>query len=170
MERKNAVTMKGNGVTLIGPELKVGDTVPEFGLVDNGLAPVKLSDLPAKPKIISVVTSLDTGVCSMQTKKFNDEAAKLSEKVELLTISADLPFAQKRFKEAEGTDKVNFLSDYRDGKFGEEYGLMIKELRLLARTVIVVDKENKITHIEVVPEVTDEPNYEAALNAVNKLL
>jgi len=164
MERKGVITFQGNPLTLTGKEVKVGDQAPDFTAVDNGLKPVKLSDFKGQTVVISAVPSLDTPVCEIQTKKFNEEAAKLNAKV--LTISMDLPFAQKRFCNTFKTDKVTLLSDYKDKQFGELYGLLIKELGLLARAVLVVDKSGKISHQEIVKEVTKEPDYNSALQKV----
>jgi thiol peroxidase len=149
---------------LIGPELKAGDSAPDFALVDNALKPVTLKDTGSQVRIISVIPSLDTPVCDAQTKKFNEEAANLPG-VEILTVSMDLPFAQKRWCGAFGVDKVKMLSDHRDGSFGSNYGTLIKELRIESRAIFVVDPQNKIRHAEYVKEVADFPNYEAALAA-----
>jgi thiol peroxidase len=149
---------------LIGPELKVGDTAPDFSVVDNGLKPVTLKDTGNQVRIISVVPSLDTPVCDAQTKKFNEEVANLPG-VDVLTVSMDLPFAQKRWCGAFGVDRVKMLSDHKDGSFGSSYGTLIKELRIESRAIFVVDPQNKIRHAEYVREVADHPNYEAALSA-----
>jgi thiol peroxidase len=167
MERKGAITFKGNEMTLVGPEVKVGDSAPDFTAVNTALEPVKLSDFKGQVVVITTVPSLDTGVCEAMTRKFNEEAAKLDAKV--LTISMDLPFAQKRFCGAHGIDAVTTLSDYKDHDFAEKYGLMIKELGLLARSVMVVNQEGKIVYQELVPEVTNEPDYEKAIEAVKNL-
>jgi len=151
-------------MTLIGPELKVGDTAPDFNVVDNGLKPVTLKDTGNQVRIISVVPSLDTPVCDAQTKKFNEEVANLPG-VDVLTVSMDLPFAQKRWCGAFVVDRVKMLSDHKDGSFGENYGTLIKELRIESRAIFVVDPDNKIRHAEYVKEVADHPNYEAALSA-----
>lgn len=164
MERKNIITFKGNSLTLLGPELKVGDTAPDFTATDAGLKPVKLSDFKGKTVIISAVPSLDTPVCAAQTKKFNQEAAALNAKI--LTVSLDLPFAQKRFCEASNIQNVTVVSDYKDRDFANKYGLLIKELGLLSRAVLVVNPQGKITHFEIVKEVTQEPNYSAAIEKV----
>jgi thiol peroxidase len=163
MERPGATTLKGNPLTLIGPELKPGDAAPDFEAVDKSLSPVKLGP-GGTVRIFSVVPSLDTPVCDAQTKRFNDEAAKL-DGVEILTVSMDLPFAQSRWCGAFGVDKVKMLSDHRDGSFGSAYGTLIKELRIESRAIFVVDKDNKIRHVEYVKEVADHPDYEAALSA-----
>ena len=164
MERPGATTLKGKPLTLIGPELKAGDTAPDFSVVDNNLNSVKLSDTGQSVRIISVVPSLDTPVCDAQTKRFNEEAAKLPG-VEILTVSMDLPFAQKRWCGAFGVDRVKMLSDHKDGSFGEHYGTLIKELRIESRAIFVLDRNNTVRHAEYVKEVADFPNYEAALSA-----
>lgn len=164
MERPGATTMRGNPLTLIGPELKPGDTAPDFHLVDNSLKPVTLKDTGSHVRIISVVPSLDTPVCDAQTKRFNEEAAKLPD-VDILTVSMDLPFAQKRWCGAFGVDKVKMLSDHRDGSFGTAYGTLIKDLRIESRAIFVLDQNNKVRHVEYVKEVADFPNYETALAA-----
>lgn len=164
MERNNLITFKGGALTLVGPELKIGQTAPDFTAVDAGLKPVKLSDFKGKTVIISAVPSLDTPVCEIQTKKFNAEAAKLNAKI--LTVSMDLPFAQARFCGANKIDGVTVLSDYKDHDFANQYGLMIKELGLIARAVIVVGADGKVQHLEIVKEVTTEPNYAAAIEKV----
>ena len=162
MER--ATTMRGKPLTLIGPELKPGDTAPDFKLVDNSLNPVTLADTGHNVRIISVVPSLDTPVCDAQTKRFNEEAAKLAG-VDILTVSMDLPFAQKRWCGAFGVDKVKMLSDHRDASFGANYGTLIKDLRIESRAIFVVDQKNHIRHAEYVKEVADYPNYDTALAA-----
>jgi len=169
-ERKGIITMKGNPLTLAGKALKVGDHAPDFGVLDNNLSPVNLGAYKGKVCIISSVPSLDTPVCDMETRRFNQEAAGLGPNVAILTISMDLPFAQKRWCGAAGVDKVVTLSDHKDASFGAAYGVLIKELRLLARAVFVVDRKGVIQHIEIVKELTQEPNYEAALKAARKLL
>ena len=164
MERPGATTLRGNPKTLIGPELKPGDSAPDFNVVDNSLNPVTLKDTGHKVRIISVVPSLDTPVCDAQTKKFNEEVANLPG-VDVITVSMDLPFAQKRWCGAFGVDRVKMLSDHKDGSFGENYGTLIKELRIESRAIFVVDPQNRIRHAEYVKEVADHPNYEAALAA-----
>jgi len=156
--------MKGNPKTLIGPELKPGDPAPDFNVVDAGLNPVTLKDTGSRVRLISVVPSLDTPVCDAQTKRFNEEAAKLPG-VDILTVSMDLPFAQKRWCGAFGVDKVKMLSDHKDGSFGSHYGTLIKELRIESRAIFVLDPHNRIRYAEYVKEVADHPNYEAALGA-----
>ena len=169
-ERAGIVTMKGNPVTLIGPELKVGDKAPDFIVVGNDLSQVSLESFRGKVCIISSVPSLDTPVCDMETRRFNSEASRLGDNVVVLTISMDLPFAQKRWCGAAGVDRVVTLSDHRDGSFGRAYGVLIKDLRLLARAVFVIDKEGRITYLELVKEIASEPDYEAVLAAVAKLI
>jgi thioredoxin-dependent peroxiredoxin len=164
MERAGATTLKGNPLTLIGPELKAGDAAPDFHTVDIGLKPVSLKDTGNQVRIISVIPSLDTPVCDAQTKRFNEEAGKLSN-VSIITVSMDLPFAQKRWCGAFGVDHVKMLSDHVDGSFGSSYGTLIKELRIESRAIFVLDPENKIRHAEYVKEVADHPDYEAALSA-----
>jgi thiol peroxidase len=169
-ERTGAMTSRGNPLTLLGPELKVGDSVPDVTLLANDLSPVRLSSFQGKVCVISVVPSLDTSVCDMQTRRFNEEAGNLGENVAILTISMDLPFAQARWCGAAGVEKVTTLSDHRDAAFGEAFGLLIKELRLLARAVLVVDKDGIIQYLQLVKEISEEPDYKAALDAVRKLV
>ena len=164
MERAGATTLKGNPLTLVGPELHAGDTAPDFHVVDNGLKPVTLKDTGNQVRIISVIPSLDTPVCDAQTKRFNEEAGKLPN-VSIITVSMDLPFAQKRWCTSFNVDHVKMLSDHVDGSFGSSYGTLIKELRIESRAIFVVDPENKIRHVEYVKEVADHPDYEAALSA-----
>ncbi|MBK5293755.1 MAG: thiol peroxidase [Acidobacteriia bacterium] len=168
MERAAATTLRGNPFTLIGPELKAGDTAPDFEAIDNGLKPVTLASTGNNVRIFSVVPSLDTPVCDAQTKRFNEEAAKLNG-VDIYTFSMDLPFAQKRWCGAFGIDKVKMVSDHRTGSFGSAYGSLIKELRIHSRAIFVIDKNNKVSHVEYVKEVGDHPNYDAALAAVKTL-
>ena len=164
------ITLKGNPVNTNGDLPKVGDKAPDFTLLDNNMSPIKLSDSKGKPRLLSVVTSLDTGTCNIQTQTFNKKLAELSDKATIFTISADLPFAQGRFAKENKIDKINIVSDYQQTSFGNDYGLLIKELRLLARAVIVVDKNDTITYMEVVPEVSAEPNYTSALDALKKVM
>ncbi|MHB8056853.1 MAG: thiol peroxidase [Desulfuromonadaceae bacterium] len=169
-EKTGIITFKGNPMTLLGPELKVGDAAPDFAVVDNGLAAVTLSSSAGKIRIITAVPSLDTPVCDTETRRFNQEAASLPDNVVVLTVSLDLPFAQKRWCGAAGIDKVVTLSDYRERSFGLGYGVLIKELLLLTRAVFVVDAANTIRYIQIVPEVTGEPDYAAAIAAAKALL
>jgi thiol peroxidase len=168
MERPGATTLKGNPLTLLGPELKAGDKAPDFVAADTTLQPVDLAKTGSKVRVFSVVPSLDTPVCDAQSKRFNDEAAKLTS-VDFYTISADLPFAQKRWCGAFGIDNLKMLSDYKDASFGAAYGTLIKELRIESRAIFVVDKDNVIRHAEYVKEVTDHPDYAAAMAAVKSL-
>jgi thiol peroxidase len=167
-KRDNAVTFKGTPKALIGPALKVGDKAPTFTCLSNGLAPVTLADTPAKARLFSVVPSLDTPVCSMQTKKFDEGIKELGDKVACYTVSLDLPFAQKRFCSGEGIASMQTLSDVHDQSFGKNFGVLLDglPLALLARSTFVVDKNGTITFLEIVPEVTSEPNYTAALAAL----
>jgi len=160
--------LRGNPLTLIGPELKAGDGAPEFECVDTGLQPITLAKTGAGVRIFSVVPSLDTPVCDAQTKRFNEEAAKLPG-VDIYSISMDLPFAQKRWCGAFGVDRLKMLSDHRAGSFGSAYGTLIKELRIHSRAIFVLDGGNQIRHAEYVKEVADHPNYDAALGAVRSL-
>ncbi len=169
-ERSGIITFKGNPMTLVGPALNVGDKAPAFTAVDTGLAPVSLADFSGKIKIISAVPSLDTPVCDTETRRFNQEAAALPDNVVLLTVSMDLPFAQKRWCGAAGIDRVKTLSDYRDRAFGLAYGVLIKELMLLSRVIFVIDSTDTIRYIQIVPEVTSEPDYAAVLAAAKALL
>ncbi len=169
-ERKGVITVEGNPLTLLGSEINVGDPAPDVEVLENDLAPVRLSSFRGKVCIILSVPSLDTPVCDLETKKFNEEATQLGLDVALLTISMDLPFAQKRWCGAAGVTAVEALSDHRDASFGESYGVLIKELRLLARAVFVVDRDGIVRYVDVVNEITNEPDYEAALNAVKELI
>ena len=170
MERKGIVTVKGNPVTLIGSEIKAGDKAPDFTVVDGDLKEVRLKDFAGKIKIISVSASLDTPVCDMQARRFNQEAATLPVDVVILNITMDLPFAISRFCTTAGIDKVHAYSDHRDASFGNAYGVLIKELRLLARSIFIIDKNEVIRYIEIVPELTNHPDYNKALGALKKLL
>jgi thiol peroxidase len=152
MERKGAVTLKGNPLTLVGPELKVGDKAPDFECVDKTLKPVNLAQTGNRVRIFSVVPSLDTPVCDAQTKRFNDEAAKMSG-VDIYTVSVDLPFAQSRWCGAFGIDNVKMLSDHKEASFGANYGTLVKELRIESRAIFVVDRDNIIRHVEYVKEI-----------------
>lgn len=170
MAKIEQTTMKGNSVTLAGPVPEAGDAAPDVTVVDTGLAPVRLQDYQGKYILISVVPSLDTGVCDAQTRRFNEEASKLSDEAVVLTVSMDLPFAQARWCGAAGVDRVITLSDHRDAEFGEAFGVLIKELRLLNRSIFVLDKNLTVTYREVVQENTSHPDYEAALEALRSLL
>jgi thiol peroxidase len=168
-ERTASVTMKGNPVTLLGNEIKVGQQAPDVELVANDLSAVKLSSFGGKVRIITSVPSLDTPVCDMETRRFNEEAGRLGDGLVVLTVSMDLPFAQKRWCGAAGVKNVQTLSDYRDAAFGKSYGVLIKDLRLLARAVFVVDRNGVVRYQEIVREIASEPNYEAALKAARDL-
>ncbi|MCU0560097.1 MAG: thiol peroxidase [Desulfobacterales bacterium] len=169
-ERKNAVTLRGNPMTLVGNEIKVGDKAPDVELLDNDLKPVRLSDFRGKVVVVSSVPSLDTPVCDMETRRFNTEAAALGPNVVILTVSNDLPFAQKRWCGAAGVDKVRTLSDHREAAFGQGYGVLIKELRLLARSIFVLDAAGVVRYVQHVQEVSQEPDYAAVVAAVKKLI
>lgn len=169
-ERTGVATLKGNPITLVGPELKVGEQAPDFTLNKDLLTEATLADYAGKVKLISVVPSLDTGVCDAQTRRFNEEAAKLGDNVVILTVSMDLPFAQARWCGAAGVDKVVTLSDYKNRSFGDAYGVRIKELGLLMRSIFVLDQNNQIQYVEYLGEMTEHPNYENAIAAVQKLI
>ena len=169
-ERTGMITMRGNPLTLIGKEIKPGEPAPDFESLNNELKPVRLSSFRGKVVVISAVPSLDTPVCDMETRRFNSEAAKLSDDIVILTISMDLPFAQKRWCGAAGVDKVVTLSDHREAEFGKAYGVLIKELRLLARAVFVVDAEGAVRYVQLVKEVAEEPDYDAVISAAKKLV
>lgn len=169
-ERSSAATFKGNPITLVGPELKVGDQAPDFRLSKNLLEEVTLQDYAGKIKLISVVPSLDTGVCDAQTRRFNQEAAALGEDVVILTVSADLPFAQARWCGAAGVDRVITLSDYKDNSFGKAYGVLIKEFALDQRAVFVLDRDNTLRYVQVLGEMGEHPDYDQPIAAVKELL
>jgi thiol peroxidase len=160
--------MRGNPLTLLGPELKAGDKAPDFSAVSDAMQPVDLAGTGQNVRIFSVVPSLDTPVCDAQTKRFNEEATKLPGVV-IYTVSMDLPFAQKRWCGNFGIDKIKMLSDHRSGSFGEHYGTLIKDMRIESRAIFVLDKDNTIKYVEYVKEVADFPNYEAALDAARSL-
>ncbi|REK57248.1 MAG: thiol peroxidase [Thermobacillus sp.] len=169
-ERTGAALFKGNPITLIGPELKPGDKAPDFKLSKSLLETVSLADFAGKIKLISVVPSIDTGVCDAQTRRFNEEAAKLGDNVVVLTVSVDLPFAQARWCGAAGVDRVVMLSDYKDRNFGQAYGVFIKELALDYRAIFVIDANDTIRYVEYLREMTEHPDYDKALAAVRELL
>ena len=169
-ERTGVITFKGKPMTLLGPDVKAGDKAPDFRAVDNGLAPVTLADFRGKVKIISAVPSLDTPTCDMETRRFNQEAASLPGDVVVLTVSLDLPFAQKRWCAAAGIDKVKTLSDYQDRSFAAAYGVLIKELKLLSRSIFVVDKADTVRYVQHVGEVSREPDYAPVIAAAKSLL
>ena len=172
MARSAAITFKGNPMTLLGEELKVGASAPDFTLhyFDGGLKTITLADLKGKPTIISVVPSLDTGTCQLQTKHFNKELGALGDKINALTVSRDLPFAMNRFCGAEDIKSLRVGSDYQTGDFGAKFGLTIDELKLLARAVYVLDADGKVVYAEIVPEVAQEPNYAGSLTALKSQL
>lgn len=170
MERTGVITFAGDPLTLVGNEVRVGDKAPQFTVVDKGLKQVSLSDFQGKVKLISVTPSLDTPVCDLQARTFNEEAAALPDAIVVLNISMDLPFAIARFCSNAGIEKIETLSDYKDASFGTAYGVLIKELRLLSRSIFVVDQKDVITYIEMVPEITKAPNYDKALSEARKLV
>jgi thiol peroxidase len=169
-ERTDVVRTKGNPLTLVGNEVKVGDMAPDFTVLNEDLQPVKLSDYRGKVVVIVSVLSIDTGVCDTETRRFNREAEKLGKDVAILGISMDLPFAQKRWCGAAGVDSVRMLSDHRDASFGNAFGVLIKELRLLARTVFIIDRNGKIQYVQYVRETSEEPEYDHVLDALRKVL
>lgn len=163
------VTFKGNPVTLLGNTIKVGDKAPGFTVLSSSLQPTSLADFDGKVKVIAVYPSIDTGVCAAQNRRFNQEADKLKE-VAVLSISVDLPFAQSRFCAAEGLNSIVTLSDHKDLDFGMKYGFVIEELRLLARGTVIIGKDNLVKYVEFVPEIAQEPDYEAALKVIKELV
>lgn len=167
-KRNNEITFASNYVTILGDALKVGDKAPNFTALKNDLTPFNLTDLEGKIKVISVVPSIDTGVCALQTVRFNQEASNLND-IHIITISVDLPFALGRFCGANGIENSVTLSDHKDLDFGIKYGYAIEELRLLTRGIVVIDKDNVIKHIEYVPEITNHPDYDKALEVVKGL-
>lgn len=168
-ERKGITTMKGNPLTLVGPDIGVGDKAPDFSVLDGELNIIKLSDYSGKTKVISVTPSLDTPVCDLQLRRFNHEAASLPHDVVVLNVSMDLPFAISRFCTTAEIDRAKALSDHREASFGTAYGVLIKELRLLARSIFIIDKDNIVRYKEIVPEQSKHPNYDRALEALGKL-
>jgi len=169
-ERSAAVTMHGNPLTLVGRALSVGDPAPDLELLDNDLNPVKLSSFQGKVCVISAVPSLDTPVCDMETRRFNEAAGKLGDDVVILTVSMDLPFAQKRWCGAAGVESVTTLSDHRDTAFGTAFGVLIKELRLLGRSIFVLDRKGTVQYIQHVKELSEEPDYDSVIGAVRKIV
>lgn len=167
IERKNATSLKGNSFTLIGPEIKVGQKAPDFTVLAGDLSPATLSASKGKTRLILSVPSLDTPVCDAETRRFNQEAAKLSG-VEVLVISVDLPFAQGRFCQTAGIQNLKTLSDHRDVSFGKAFGTLIKELRLLARAVFIVDANDTVQYVEYLKDIASYPNYDAALSALKE--
>ncbi len=169
-ERKGIITMKKRPVTLIGPDIRPGDKAPDFIALDNELGEVTLKDFSGKIKIISVTPSLDTPICDLQARRFNHEAASLPSDVAVLNISMDLPFAISRFCQIAGIDRVKTLSDHRDASFGTNFGVLIKELRLLARSIFIIDKDNIVRYREIVSEQSNHPDYEKALQALTSII
>lgn len=170
MERSKAITFKGTPLTLLGPEMKIGDKAPDFKVLDKNLLERTLEEFKGKIKLIASVPSLDTPVCDSEIKRFNDEAAEVSKDVEIVFISMDLPFAQKRFCSEFDIRKVTTLSDHRDASFGTNYGVLIKELRLLGRAIFILDKENTLRYVQYVKEITNPPDYDAALMALKEVV
>lgn len=169
-EIKRTVTLKGRELTLVGDELKVGDKAPDFKVISNDMTPMKFyRTYKGRIVLISSVPSLDTPVCDLETRRFNSEAQKLSSDIDIITISMDLPFAQKRWCGANGVERVKTYSDYLKADFGKSYGVLIKELRLLARCIFIVDRDGIIRYIQLVKEISNEPNYEEALNALKTI-
>jgi thioredoxin-dependent peroxiredoxin len=166
MERPGIITMKGKPLTLIGPDVRAGDRAPDFSVLDENLTIVSLGDFAGKTKLISVTPSLDTPVCDLQLRRFNREAASMPQDVVVLNISMDLPFAVSRFCSTAGIDRAKALSDHRDASFGAAYGVLIKELRLLARSIFIIDRNNVVRYKEIVPEQSNHPDYEKALKAL----
>ncbi|CAM4309510.1 thiol peroxidase [Paenibacillus tarimensis] len=169
-ERTGVATLKGNPITLVGPELKKGDKAPDFELNKSLTETVTLKDFAGKVKLISVVPSIDTGVCDAQTRRFNEAAAALGDNIAVLTVSVDLPFAQSRWCGAAGVDKVVMLSDYKTNSFGEAYGVLIKELRLDMRSIFVLDANDTVQYVEYLSEMTEHPNYDQAIEAAKQLV
>jgi thiol peroxidase len=169
-ERTGIATLGGNPITLLGPEIKVGDQAPDFKVNKDLMTEVSLSDYAGKVKLISVVPSVDTGTCDAQTRRFNVEADKLGDDVVILTISVDLPFAQSRFCGAAGIDKVVTLSDYKNRSFGQAYGVLIKEIQLDQRAIFIVDANDTVRYVEYLTEMSNHPDYEAALKALSALV
>ena len=170
MENKNAVKVKGSPVTLIGEEIKTGQSARDFKVLNTNMEEVTLSGFKNKIKLIASVPSLDTPVCDLEIKRFNDEAAKLSKDLVIIFISMDLPFAQKRFCQANDIKIVKTLSDHRDADFGQKFGVLIKELRLLARAIFILDKADVIRYVQIVPELSSPPDYERALEALKAVV
>jgi thioredoxin-dependent peroxiredoxin len=168
-ERKGIITFQGNPLTLVGPEMNVGDKAPDFVLLDSDLKEFRLKDFAGRIKVISVTPSLDTPVCDMQARRFNQEASRLSGDIIVMNVSMDLPFAISRFCAAAGIERVRAFSDHRDASFGNAYGVLIKELRLLARAVFVIDKKDIVQYREIVPEITNLPDFDAALGVINRI-
>jgi len=169
-EKTGIVSARGNGLTLLGPDIKVGDKAPDFKVVDNGMQPVTLADSAGKVLLIATVPSLDTGVCDAMTRRFNQEVAALGDKVVAYTISMDLPFAQQRWCGNAGIEAIKTLSDYQERSFAQNWGLLIKENKLIARAVYIVDAEGTVAYRQIVPELPTEPDYDDAMTALKKLV
>jgi thiol peroxidase len=170
VERKGVASYKGSPVTLVGPEIKVGEKAPAFTVLANDFSEVKSGKFEHKVTVLASVPSLDTGVCDAETKRFNEEAATFGDKVNFVTISCDLPFGQKRWCGASQVDKVKVYSDHRDRSFGQAFGVYMKEIGILWRAVFVLDRDGVVRYVEYVPEMGKHPNYDKILEAVNKLL
>ncbi len=170
MERKGVVTFKSRPVTLIGTGLEIGSRAPEFSVIDRDLKEMALRDFKGKAKLISVAVSLDTPVCDAQARRFNEEAARLPEQIVVMNVTMDLPFAIGRFCSTAGIERIKTLSDYRDASFGMAFGVLIKEFRLLARAIFLLDRDNVLRYSEIVPEVTGQVNFEKALSEAKKLM
>jgi thiol peroxidase len=169
MERKDAVTAEGNPITLMGEEIKVGQDAPDFKVLDSSLNEKTLGDFKNKVKLVASVPSLDTPICDLQIKRFNDEATNVSKDIAILFISMDLPFAQKRFCQEYSIKKVKTFSDHRDSDFGVKYGALIKELRLLARAIFIIDKDDKVRYVEYVKDITNHPDYDGAIKVLKEI-
>lgn len=170
MEKRNdVIKFAGNAMTLVGKEIKVGDTAPDFTALTPELTPLSLSSTKGNVRVISVVPSIDTSVCDMQTRWFNEEAAKI-EGLTVLSISVDLPFAIKKYCATKGIDNIKTLSDHKTLDFGLKYGFVIEELRLLARGTIVIDRNDIVRHVEYVPNVSDHPDYAKVMTTVKEYL
>ena len=169
-ERTGVVTVLGNPVTLVGNEIKVGDTAPDATLLDGDLNPVTLSSLRGKVCVLAAVPSLDTPICDVEARRFNQEAAALGGDVQIVVVSVDLPFAQKRWCGAAGVDKVKVVSDYMAAEFGQKYGVLIKEVHLLARSIFVIDRDGTVKYTQMVSENGDEPDYEPVIEAARELM
>ena len=170
MSDDRTVTLNGKPLELAGHEVKVGDKAPDFTALDNDLKPLGLSSLRGKVRVVVSVPSLDTPVCDLETRRFNEEASALGEQVRMLVISMDLPFAQKRWCAAAGVERVQTLSDHAEAAFGQAYGMLIPAIRLLARAIFVIDADDVVRYVQLVPEIAQEPDYDAVLRAVRELL
>jgi thioredoxin-dependent peroxiredoxin len=169
-ERQGAFTIKGQPVTLVGPELKAGDRAPDFHVVDSAFNPVDLAATGSRWRLFSVIPSVDTGICSAQTKRWSDESAKFEDRVAFYSFSRDLPFATKRFCADSGADKITTLSDHMDGNFGKSYGVFVKERGFLSRALFIVDPQGVVRYTQYVPEMATHPDYDAAIAALKELV